>query len=302
MEKNQMLCFQVVAKTQNISEASRQLFISQPAVSQTILRIEEELGYTLFDRVGKRIILNENGKIMQKAITQMNNIFDDACREMQEYNGRMQQTVSLDIGCASMHLPDLLGSLKKKNPYISYYIYQGQKNTRVDNMIYLLAVRQNKNHMDIPENNLVYEPLFSEQIVLALPQMHRLAQKQELQMQDLFEEDWISLNENWSLGRLVQDTLKAQWTEITPTIVLDNPSLMRELLRKGMGIGFVPEISWKNFGKENLVYKKIMDFNVCRCICIAYRKGKYLTEAEKECIDGIRNYFESMNQSLKVSI
>ena len=194
MEKNQMLCFQVVAKTQNISEASRQLFISQPAVSQTILRIEEELGYTLFDRVGKRIILNENGKIMQKAITQMNNIFDDECREMQEYNGRMQQTVSLDIGCASMHLPDLLESLKKKNAYISYCIYQGQKNTRVDNMIYLLAVRQNKNHMDIPENNLVYEPLFSEQIVLALPQMHRMAQKQELQMQDLFEEDWISLN------------------------------------------------------------------------------------------------------------
>ena len=114
-------------------------------------------------------------------------------------------------------------------------------------------------------------------------------------MQDLFKEDWIGLNENWSLGRLMQDTLKAQWPEMTTIIVLDNPSLMRELLRKGMGIGFVPEISWKNFGKEKLVYKKIRDFNIWRCICIAYRKDKYLTEAEKECIDGIRNYFESMN-------
>ena len=186
MEKNQMICFQVVAKTQNISEASRQLFISQPAVSQTILRMEEELGYTLFDRVGKRIILNENGKIMQKAITQMSNIFDDACREMQEYNGRLQQEVLLDIGCASMHLPDLLESLKKKNASISYRIYQGQKNTQVDNSIHLVAVHQNKNHMAIPENNLFYEPLFSEQIVLALPQKHRLAYKQELQKQNLF--------------------------------------------------------------------------------------------------------------------
>ena len=295
MEKNQMICFQVVAKTQNISEASRQLFISQPAVSQTILRMEEELGYTLFDRIGKRIILNENGKIMQKAITQMNNIFNDACREIQEYNGRIQQEVLLDIGCASMHLPDLLESLKKKNASISYRIYQGQKNTQVDNAIHLVAVHQNENHMDIPENNLFYEPLFSEQIVLALPQKHRLAQKQELQMQDLVEEDWIGLNENWSLGRLMQSTLKAQWPEMTTTIVLDNPSLMRELLRKGMGIGFVPEISWQNFGKEKLVYKKIKDFNVWRCICIAYRKGKYLTEAEKECIDGIWTYFQRVN-------
>ena len=54
-----------VCKTENISLAARNLFIAQPALSKTIQELEEELHYPLFDRQGKHIILNENGRIFQ---------------------------------------------------------------------------------------------------------------------------------------------------------------------------------------------------------------------------------------------
>ena len=58
MELLQLQYFQVIARTQNISAAAEQLHISQPSLSQILKRLEQEVGAPLFDRVGKRIVLN----------------------------------------------------------------------------------------------------------------------------------------------------------------------------------------------------------------------------------------------------
>lgn len=63
MELNQLHYFAAVAKTENITKAAQELFITQPALSRVILRLERELGTPLFDRNGGRITLNEHGKV-----------------------------------------------------------------------------------------------------------------------------------------------------------------------------------------------------------------------------------------------
>ena len=64
MELNQLKCFEVVAHTENISQAAQELYITQPALSRVIARLEKELGVKLFDRVHGRIVLNSEGKIL----------------------------------------------------------------------------------------------------------------------------------------------------------------------------------------------------------------------------------------------
>ena len=63
MELNQLHYFVAVAKTENITKAAQDLFITQPALSRVILRLEHELGTPLFDRSGGRLTLNERGRI-----------------------------------------------------------------------------------------------------------------------------------------------------------------------------------------------------------------------------------------------
>lgn len=63
MELNQLYYFLAVAKTENITKAAQELFITQPALSRVILRLETELGTPLFDRRGGRLVLNENGEL-----------------------------------------------------------------------------------------------------------------------------------------------------------------------------------------------------------------------------------------------
>ena len=62
MELNQLHYFVAVARCENITRAAKELFITQPALSRVILRLEQELGTPLFDRHGGRVTLNEHGK------------------------------------------------------------------------------------------------------------------------------------------------------------------------------------------------------------------------------------------------
>lgn len=68
MELNQMHYFVEVAKTGNITKAAQALFITQPALSRVILRLEQEMGTPLFDRHGGRVTLNEHGKVFLRYI------------------------------------------------------------------------------------------------------------------------------------------------------------------------------------------------------------------------------------------
>lgn len=62
MELQQLRYFVRVAQVESISKAAKSLHISQPALSKSIMRLEQELGCDLFDRTGKRIHLNEKGR------------------------------------------------------------------------------------------------------------------------------------------------------------------------------------------------------------------------------------------------
>ena len=66
MELLQIKYFRIIAETENISKATQQLFIAQPSLSQTLKRLEDELGVSLFDRKGQKITLNKADRIFLK--------------------------------------------------------------------------------------------------------------------------------------------------------------------------------------------------------------------------------------------
>ena len=71
MELQQLKYFEVVAKYENMTRAAAELHIAQPAVSQSISRLEDELDTRLFDRKGKRISLNAQGRFLLERLPEM---------------------------------------------------------------------------------------------------------------------------------------------------------------------------------------------------------------------------------------
>jgi len=84
MELQQLKYFKAVAKTGKISEAAESLFISAPALSTSISRLEKELGVPLFDSSGNRITLNAQGEIFLKYVNQVFSALDEAKDELRQ--------------------------------------------------------------------------------------------------------------------------------------------------------------------------------------------------------------------------
>lgn len=87
MELNQLKCFQAVARTESITKAAEEYFITQSALSRVILRLESELGTPLFDRKSGRITLNEKGKLFLAHVNVAMKELEEGVKEVTGDNG-----------------------------------------------------------------------------------------------------------------------------------------------------------------------------------------------------------------------
>ena len=126
MEWNQLQKFMIVAREENFSKAAQILNMTQPSLSQTIKRLESELGYQLFTRDGKKIQLNESGRIFLQTVTQMDELMQNTRLKLEELNSISHPNVSIHFSTASKQIPELLIYLKNRNPLTQYHIHQWQ--------------------------------------------------------------------------------------------------------------------------------------------------------------------------------
>jgi DNA-binding transcriptional LysR family regulator len=96
---NALFVFEAVARCGNITRAARELYVTQPAVSRMLARMEDHLGVRLFDRVRGGIALNENGQILYRQISQGFRGIEAAIEEIEARRTGME-TVTLSVSTA----------------------------------------------------------------------------------------------------------------------------------------------------------------------------------------------------------
>ena len=87
MELQQIKQFREIARTENISKAAEALGLTQATLSQNLKRLEDELGVQLFERVGKKLIINKAGEIMYRHCDEICTTNDTLTAELAEYKG-----------------------------------------------------------------------------------------------------------------------------------------------------------------------------------------------------------------------
>jgi len=76
MDSNRLIHFKAIAESENITKAAAKLFISQPALSKSLSSLEAELGCTLFNRIGRKLYLNDSGKALLVYANRMDEILN----------------------------------------------------------------------------------------------------------------------------------------------------------------------------------------------------------------------------------
>ena len=115
MELLQLQYFKTIAECQHITKAANKLMISQPSLSNTLSRIEAELGVQLFDRQGRNIVLNQYGKIVLEHAHNILRELDNIRTEIDAMQQRQEKVITI-ASTDSMYLREWLPSFIRANP------------------------------------------------------------------------------------------------------------------------------------------------------------------------------------------
>jgi len=118
MELLQLKYFKTVAEMGKISAAAQALFISAPALSTSISRLEKELGVSLFDRTNNRIHLNRQGQILLRYVNQVFSSLDCAKAELRQSMMLQGQHVSIAM-VASTQWVDMITAFSQEHPHFT---------------------------------------------------------------------------------------------------------------------------------------------------------------------------------------
>jgi len=285
MEINHLKAFVETAKQEHMTKAADVLQVSQPALSKTIHHIEKELGINLFDRAGKRIILNDNGRILLSHANSILMELEEIPIELQEYNSSVQNEVVLSLQAGSKLLPLILLGFRSHHPEIKISVIL-EENADINVFATRLPITE--------ENSLI---LLKEKILLAVPLNHPLATCSSINLIDVKEEPFLSLSSKKSLGRITFEY--CQMAGFTPQVILesDSPSTIRDVLPLGMGLSFIPELSWQGMNCENITLIPITNPDCYRYLNLSWKSTHYLPRAAALLKDYLISFFQDLSQS-----
>ncbi len=278
--------FKAVAETQNMSKAAKSLFVSQSALSKSIRALEDELGGPLFLRTGKSLVLNEGGKILLRYATEILNQYSLMQTELSDYFGRKSTDVSVSINIGTHLLTMVLPGFLDRHPQIRLKISQNDF-SMPDRDNYDICINCSTEKPDIP--NAV--TLFREELVLALPRNHPLAGAPAIFMRDLANEHFVQVRGQQLTEQTNTACLKAGFQ---PNIILhsDYPSTTLDLIELGVGICFMPEITWSSTGRSGIVQRRISDTHMYRYVSLSWRQNGYLSNGATLLKNYLLRYFQ----------
>lgn len=257
MELRQLAYFLAIADAASMSEASRTLHVSQPALSAALKDLETELGFPLFDRIGKRLSINEDGRYFAERARSAFAILNDAQTTVRAGIEQRRSTVNCLVNLPLGRMGKLLfGSFHRAHPDVSLRVSFKNSDLFADKRS-AIDLEILGEHEQLPANDRLL-PIGYERYVAALPLDHPLAANETVSLRDL-KHDGIILGER-STMRIVVD---AMFDEVgfAPHVVgeLQLYSDILQFVRAGIGYAIAPELTWFEDEEHELVVRPFDD-------------------------------------------
>ena len=282
MELLQLKYFCDAAENENFSKTAQKFNVPPSNISQTVNRLEKELGISLFDRSANRITLNERGRKFYENIKSGLEKIEDAKKIISEKEDELTGEIYLQVITNRRIVTEAIEKFRLEYPKVSFVINHSSILDEKSDLIITDNITD--------ENSLEKKLLVTEDILLALSKNNPLAKERSLKISDLKNERFITMPKESSLYNITKELCRDFFPNIA--IMTDDPFYIRKYIELGLGIAFVPAFSWKGQFPENVVLKNISDFK--RHTYIYYSKIRYMSNAAK-CF--LENLIKTISQS-----
>jgi LysR family transcriptional regulator, hydrogen peroxide-inducible genes activator len=282
MELHQLRYFCAIADTGSFSRAARQTFVSQPALSQQIAKLEDELGTRLFNRLGRSVTLTEIGKSFLPRVRAVLRDLESARNDVVEKKTSITGLVSVGVipTIAPYFLPSILATFSRKWPLVHI--------TVVEEITALLLDKLRAGSIDVavvalpvPVRSQEFEsfPLMTEKLFAALPKGHELASRREVSLGELQGEPFLLLRDGHCFRETAVEACKR--ARLIPQIVFESGqfSSILSMVSAGLGVSIVPAMALEK--RPGCRYVPLADRRAARTIGFVTLNGKSRTRANE---------------------
>ncbi len=267
----------------HFGKAAEVCFVSQPALSMQIKKLEADLGVQLIERTNKSVMLTETGNLLgERARLILNQV-----NEMRELAKLMKDPFSGDLKLgifptlAPYLLPYIVPKLSAAYPKLSLYLIEEQtaalleklKNGKIDAAILALPIL---------EPGLSVSPLFDEEFVLGVPKAHPLAKRKTIKQTELENINLLLLEE----GHCLREQALALCHKVN---VAENQNFratsletLRHMVASGLGMTLIPRLACKE--NDGVTYLPFSGSKPSRTIGIVWRKSSAKEKLLKDTV------------------
>lgn len=277
MELNQLRTFYLAATEHSFSKAAQILHLTQPAVTQQIKNLEEEMGEALFERLGRALVLTPAGETLLTFAQPLLNLADQALETVRQFtNQRGRLTIGAGSTNTIYRLPNLLQHYHRKCPQVELRIRNGDSEL-ITGLVYENAVdlglitTLNNNFPAI----IRATPLFKDGIWLVAPPNYPSA----MTPAKLASESLILYRAGSGFRRYLEDQFRSCRFTPKTTMELESIEAIIRLVRSGLGLAFLPEVAVKEEITDGLLkVVKVESWpEFYRQTHLILRRDKYLT-------------------------
>jgi DNA-binding transcriptional LysR family regulator len=282
MDLGQLEVFLAVAREGKFSRAAEKLHRTQSAVSQSVHKLEADIGEPLFDRSSRDGLLTDAGRVLQEYAGRLLNLRDDATGALAEL--RELQRGKLAIAAnefTALYLLPVLAEFRRLHPMIRIMVQRSLGSHIPDDVL-----RHNSElgvlTYDPEEPQLHSIVVYLDELIFVVPPTHPLAAEAQVSIRQLGAESFVAHIVSSPYREKVIQAFKRHKTPLHMDIELPTLQAIKRFVAMGNGVALLPEISVENeLARGELVRIPVRELRLHRKLRVVYRKAASISHAAR---------------------
>jgi LysR family transcriptional activator of glutamate synthase operon len=272
MDVQTLRWFQLVADGATVTEVAELHLVSQPGVSRALARLEQEVGSPLLLRSGRMLRSTHAGAVFKRHVDIALHHVDDGLAAVNELIDPETGSVSIafQLSLGAWLVPDLIDSFRRHHRRVRFRLHSS------DDALGSMVLANS--HLDLEltarrpsEEGVRWEHLFTQPLVLAVPLGHPLADRSEVRLEEVADEDFVMLRPSWELRAQTDALCRAAGFTPRSAFESDDLAVVRGFVAAGLGVAIVPADGFspgETYGRER--HLGIVDAGANRDVGLAW--------------------------------
>lgn len=290
MELHQLRYFVAVAETENFTRASERAHVSQPSLSQQILKLEREIGHKLFHRLGRKAVLTEAGAAFLERARRILFEVENAAKELGDHPSLGRR---ITVGAVQTVMPYLMtpfmAQLRETHSNLLVDAVEDFRGNLVRGVVegdLDLAVVP----LPVKDHRISVEPLFTEPLMLVVGKRHAIASRTEIGIPDLAGETFVSLGDSSALAAQIRAFFGDQKFQPRIGFRCAQVATLKQFISMGLGISLLPELARQADDRDTLTYLRLTGSQPTRELVVIRHLQRYQSRGAEQFLTLLREH------------